>query len=60
MPDRDDRTYFLKRAREERAAADGSRDSGVARIHFRFAEEYERRAERLARVERIELPRLRQ
>ncbi|CAN5748872.1 hypothetical protein BH11PSE6_BH11PSE6_25870 [soil metagenome] len=44
MSSHDDRSYLLKRAREERARADASHDTAVAMAHVAMAEEYERRA----------------
>jgi hypothetical protein len=42
-----DRDYFLRRAREERDIANCCEDNSVALTHFRFADEYERRAGQL-------------
>jgi len=42
-----DRAYFLRRAREERELASSSEDTAVALTHFRFADEYQRRADAL-------------
>ena len=39
-----DRDYFLARAQREREIAISCEDNAVALTHFRFAEEYERRA----------------
>jgi len=47
MSERNDRAYFLRRAREERELASCSEDNAVALTHFRFADEYQRRAEAL-------------
>lgn len=44
-----DRDYYLSRAKREREIAISSEDNAVALTHFRFAEEYERRAASLAR-----------
>lgn len=49
MNDNGHRAYFLRRAREERAIASCCADSAVALTHFRFAEEYERRAAEIER-----------
>ena len=48
MTDHGHRAYFLRRAREERDIASGCEDNSVALIHFRFAEEYERRAAQIS------------
>lgn len=44
MSERDDRSYFLRRARQERDVANCSEDNAAALAHYRLAEEYERRA----------------
>lgn len=44
MSERDDRGYFLKRARHERDIANCSEDNAAALAHYRLADEYERRA----------------
>ena len=43
MTDRDDRTYFEVRARQERAIGSTCEDNAVALAHLRMANEYERR-----------------
>ena len=53
MPGRDDRSYFLRRANEERARANSCEDNSVALAHLRMADEYERRAAALAEYEAI-------
>ena len=45
----DDRSYFVERARQERALASNSSDSTAALVHARMAEEYERRARAMDR-----------
>lgn len=47
MPTHDDREYFLKRAREERAIANRSEDNSAALAHRRMADTYERRVREL-------------
>ena len=44
MEDPCDRDYLLARARREREIASTCEDNGVALVHFRMADEYERRA----------------
>jgi len=44
MTDHSHRAFLLRRAREERDIASCCEDNAVALTHFRFAEEYERRA----------------
>jgi hypothetical protein len=44
MPDRDDRSYFLSRARLERVIGSACEDNAVALAHLKMADEYERRA----------------
>ena len=54
MTDRNDRAYFLRRAREERDLGNCSEDNAVALTHFRFADEYERRAEQVREQPSVE------
>lgn len=44
----DQHAYLTKRAREERNIAICCEDNAIALTHFRFAEEYDRRAAALA------------
>lgn len=53
MSERDDRSYFLKRARREREIANCSEDNAVALAHHRLAEEYERRAAHMVQSPQI-------
>ena len=39
----DDRSYLLRREREERPAAEAAKDRDAAHIHLRMASEYARR-----------------
>lgn len=48
MPSADDRSYFQRRASAELAIASTCEDNAVAIIHFRLADEYERRARDMA------------
>jgi hypothetical protein len=50
MSERDDRTYYLHRARTERAIANCAEDNSVALAHLKLADEYERRAAILAKI----------
>lgn len=43
-----DRSYLLARARQERAVASVTEDNCAALVHFRMADEYERRARLLS------------
>ena len=43
----EDRAYFIRRAREERAAACTCEDNSAAVAHLKMADEYERRAQEL-------------
>jgi hypothetical protein len=49
MSDREDRSYFLRRAQDERAVASRSEDRSIKLLHLRLADEYERRAALLSR-----------
>lgn len=53
MSERDDRGYFLKRARREREIANCSEDNAVAVAHYRMADEYERRAAHMVQSAQI-------
>ena len=53
MSERDDRGYFLKRARHERDIANCSEDNAVALAHYRMADEYERRAAHMVQSARV-------
>jgi hypothetical protein len=44
MPDRDDRSYYRTRARQERALALACEDNAAAVAHLNLAEAYEQRA----------------
>jgi hypothetical protein len=51
MPTRDmveDRTYFAKRAEQERDRAAVCEDNAAALVHLRLADEYDRRAQDVA------------
>jgi hypothetical protein len=54
--ERNDRAYFLRRAGEERDIANCCEDNSIALTHFRFADEYERRAERAGAPMTIQVP----
>jgi hypothetical protein len=56
MPDRDDRTYFLSRARHERGVGSTCEDNAVALAHLKMADEYERRAAGRRPVTHIDAP----
>jgi hypothetical protein len=43
MPAEDDRSYFERRAEEERAKAEQAPDPVTYRLHIEFARAYERR-----------------
>jgi hypothetical protein len=45
MRDSTDRDYLLSRARREREIATTCEDNSAALVHFRMADEYERRAQ---------------
>jgi hypothetical protein len=47
MPAQDDREYFIRRARQERAIASTCEDNAVALAHLRMADTYECRAREL-------------
>lgn len=53
MSDHDDRAYFTARAQRERAIGSTCEDNALALVHLQMADEYERRA---ARVASIKLP----
>lgn len=43
-----DHSYFVRRAQEERAAAEAADDIGAAHAHLQLAKKYERHAKRCA------------
>jgi hypothetical protein len=43
-----DRSYFMRRAKQERSQAPSCSDHSAALVHLRLAEEYERRAIEIA------------
>ena len=43
MPSEDDRTYFARRAREERAKAEQANEPIGYKVHTEMARQYERR-----------------
>lgn len=51
MSDHEERTYFLKRARQERDRADASEDNATALAHRRMADAYEARTRELEQLE---------
>lgn len=50
MVDRNDQSYFERRARQERAIASVSEDNSVALTHLKMADAYERRLIELAKT----------